>query len=120
MVSPLSLKIAPCTHVTREQKPQQELLRAQPTQLLLLLQQDEAERRVPQDELPGCGQAHDAAAHHGHVIGAARGEVRQATDSSDDELLITNRRRVAQNAEISAGHSGQWFNVQLFKQRMDL
>lgn len=74
MFSPLSLKIAPCTHVTREQKPQQELLRAQPTQLLLLLQQDEAERRVPQDELPGCGQAHDAAAHHGHVIGAARGE----------------------------------------------
>lgn len=93
-------------------KPQQELLQAQPTQLLLLLQQDEAERRVPQDELPGCGQAHDAAAHHGHVIGAVRGEVRQATDSSDDELLITNRRRVAQNA----GHSGQWFNVQLFKQ----
>lgn len=45
---------------------------AQPTQLLLLLQKDEAESRMPKDELPGSGQAHDAATHHGHVIGAER------------------------------------------------
>lgn len=43
---------------------------SRPTELLFLLQQDEAERRVPQEELPGRGQAHDAASHHRHIVGA--------------------------------------------------
>lgn len=45
---------------------------AQPTELLFLLQQDEAERRVALDELPGRGQAHDAASHHRHIVCAER------------------------------------------------
>lgn len=44
--------------------------KTQPTELFFFLQQDEAERRVSQDELSDGGQAHDASSHHGHVIRA--------------------------------------------------
>lgn len=39
----------------------------QPTKLFFFLQQDEAERRVSQNELSGCGQAHDAGSNYGHI-----------------------------------------------------
>lgn len=57
--------------------------KAQPTELFLFLQQDEAERRVPQNELSGRGQAHDATSHHGHVICAGIQTTGEVTDSSN-------------------------------------
>lgn len=40
----------------------------EPTELFFFLQQNKAECRVSQDQLSRCGQAHDAASHHGHII----------------------------------------------------
>lgn len=42
------------------------------TYLPLLLQHDEAERGVPQDELPGGGQPHDSRTDHRYVERAAK------------------------------------------------
>lgn len=48
-----------------------------PTKLFFFLQQDEAERRVSQNELSGCGQAHDAGSNYSHITrpGKQRGEI---------------------------------------------
>lgn len=86
-----------------------------PTELLFFLQQDEAERRVSQNELSGCGQAHDATTYHGYIICAER----QTGGLGYEQFkftMVTDKQpalQVAKGKKQKAEYLGHWFKVQL-------